>query len=70
MIPAGSRRSLTAAQRLDAELPDLRLHVGRVVAADRVVVGDRAPGGDDRLGGGPLDLPPLLDLRRLAGRAR
>ena len=49
-------------QRLDAELADLGLHVGSVVAADRMVMGDRPPGGDDRVAGGGLELPPLLDL--------
>ena len=41
MIPAGSSRSLTARSTSIPVSPDLRLHVGGVVAADRVVVGDR-----------------------------
>ena len=59
---------LDRAQRLEAELADLRLHVGGVIAADGVVVGDRAARGDDRLAGGRLDRPPLLDLLAAAAR--
>ena len=58
---------LDRAQDVEAGRAHLGLHVGGVVAADRVVVGDRAAAGDDRLAGGPLDLPPLLELRPVRG---
>ena len=58
---------LDRAQHLEPGLAHLGLHVGGVVAADRVVVGDRAAAGDDRLRGGALDLPPLLELGAAAG---
>ena len=67
MIPAGSRRSLTARSASSPSSPDLGGHVGGVVAPDRVVVGDRALGGDDRLAGGRLGRAPLLDLLAAAG---
>ncbi len=65
--PSGIELLLDRPQHVDADLADLGLHVGRVVAADRVVVGDRGALGDDRLRGGALDLPPLLDLGAAAG---
>ena len=63
MTPAGSSSAFRARSESMPSAPDLRLHVGSVVDADRVVVRDRRPRGHDRLRRGPLDLPPLLDLR-------
>ena len=54
MTPAGSQRSLSGAQQLEAERAVLGLQPRRVVAADGVVVGDRRARGGDRVAGGAL----------------
>ncbi len=66
--PAGSSCSLAARSAVGEGVGALAVIPGPVVAADRVVVGDRAPGGDHGVGGGGLDLVPLLDLAAAARR--
>ena len=61
-IPARVQLGLGGAQRGGERGRALAVVPGAVVAADRVVVGDRAAALDHRLGGGGLDLVPLLDL--------
>src|SRR6476659_10928545 len=66
--PSRVQALLDRAQGIEAELADLRSHVGYVVAADSVVVGDGSASLDDRLRCGRLRGAPLLELRgRSAG---
>ena len=57
-------------QQLEAGLPHLGPHVGRVVAAGGVVVADRAAVGDDRLAGRRASPPATARSRRRGGRGR
>ena len=68
--PGGVEALLDGPQRLEPQLPHLGAHVGGVIAPDRVVVRDRALSRNDRLAGGGLDRPPLLDLLARAARGR
>src|SRR5207244_10096899 len=61
--------ALGGAQGAGEQVGTLAVVPGPVVTADGVVVGDRAAVSQHRLGGGGLDVAPLLELRpATAGR--
>ena len=66
----GVERRLGRAQRGGERLGPLAVIPRPVVAPDGVVVGDGPAGGQDRVGGGALDLRPLLELLAPAGRGQ
>src|SRR3954471_1507487 len=59
---------LDGAERRDAHVAKLGLHVVAMRSADRVVMGDRRSRPHDGIVGGTLRRAPLLDLVSLIGR--
>ena len=64
-MPRGSSALLRGAQRRREQLRPLAVVPAPMVAADRVVMGDGAAERHQRVGGGDLDRPALLDQARL-----